>query len=199
MLKFTLFDINQGLCDCWKVSFKDYPEVSVSCTDLHDLPYHDVLVAPGNSFGLMDGGLDRVIRDLCGGKVFQQRVFTAMQENALACIPVGQVISVFPVDKRKCSRVLYAPTMLKPAVLDGTLWHGNVFLAFAGVLSDLDLTRIDDSDFTVAVPGLGAGTGGLSYEDVAFQMQAAYRVYKDRIQYTNWTDVSELLREVFHI
>ena len=48
--------------------FRGYPEVTVERGDFFER-HADAMVSPGNSFGVMDGGLDAAIRDVLGRSI----------------------------------------------------------------------------------------------------------------------------------
>jgi O-acetyl-ADP-ribose deacetylase (regulator of RNase III) len=72
----TLVDRSGPLADAWSRAFEEVADVRVVRGDLFDHPA-DAMVSPANSFGIMDGGLDRAIRDQLGfgvERAAQQRI-----------------------------------------------------------------------------------------------------------------------------
>lgn len=59
--KIYLIDLDVSLVDAWRTQFRQYKDTveALSC-DYFDIPA-DCMVSPANSFGYMDGGLDRII------------------------------------------------------------------------------------------------------------------------------------------
>ena len=70
--RILLVDHHRPLCDAWRRCFDDMEGVEVRQADYFAEPA-DAMVSPANSFGVMDGGLDRAIRDALGFEV-QDRV-----------------------------------------------------------------------------------------------------------------------------
>jgi O-acetyl-ADP-ribose deacetylase (regulator of RNase III) len=113
------------------------------------------IVAPGNSYGLMSGGLDLAIAKRFPG--LEDRV------QAEAPIPVGEV-RLFETEDSLIPRVLYAPTMETAKDVSKT---SNAFLVLRAILRFCD-------GRAVVVPGLCAGVGRMPCDIVARQMAAAY-------------------------
>lgn len=70
--KIYLIDQSSALITAWQQAFADQSTVDILCDDYFAQPA-DAMVSPANSFGIMDGGLDRVIRYELGFAV-EQRV-----------------------------------------------------------------------------------------------------------------------------
>ena len=63
-----LVDRNPQLVAAWKEAFSDFDNVSAYEDDFFARDA-SAMVSPANSFGIMDGGLDRAIRDQLGFEV----------------------------------------------------------------------------------------------------------------------------------
>lgn len=63
-----LIDSNSALVNAWESEFIEYPNVIALEEDYFCKPA-DCLVSPANSFGYMDGGLDRAILYELGGEI----------------------------------------------------------------------------------------------------------------------------------
>lgn len=61
-MKLILCDTNERLCAAWKHRFAGEPDVEVIYSRFEDVTEYDAIVSPGNSFGLMDGGIDAACR-----------------------------------------------------------------------------------------------------------------------------------------
>lgn len=57
-LRVLLVDTNPAPCRAWQTAFATLPHVSIVCGRFEDVHGWDAIVAPGNSFGIMDGGRD---------------------------------------------------------------------------------------------------------------------------------------------
>lgn len=151
-------------------AFHDTPAVEVVEGDLLDLDC-EAIVSPTNSFGDMGGGIDKAIDDFHRGAA-QRSVMTAIAEHFLGELPVGMALIV-AVPSRRFPFVVAAPTMRVPSRVAGSL---NAYLAMRAAL--VAVLRHNAAGLraigSLAVPGLCTGVGGMSPEDAAEQMCAAY-------------------------
>lgn len=60
-IKLVLVDPVPDLCDAWLQAFEGLRSVAVVNGYFEDLADYDCMVSAGNSFGLMDGGVDLAI------------------------------------------------------------------------------------------------------------------------------------------
>ncbi|QIF02816.1 macro domain-containing protein [Roseimicrobium sp. ORNL1] len=130
----------------------------------------DAIVSPANSFGFMDGRLDRLLSERFGWDL-EKRVQEAIQSRPVGELLVGEAI-VVPTHDDKTPWLICAPTMRVPMRICTSV---NAYLAMkailAAVMSYAGVTPIE----TIAVPGLGTGVGQLAPELSAGQMAQAYR------------------------
>lgn len=208
-MKLLLFDRNAPMIEAWRSAFEKYVDAR-SRPARHEytvcsfpLPEELVagerqiaLVSPANSFGFMDGGIDATYTAHFGSKV-QEQLQKVIAARPLRELLVGEAITVNTDDVR-IPWVICAPTMRTPRSIAGTL---NVYLAFKAVLSEYAETvavqarnSLDvrmERDVTLAVPGLGAGSGLMPYHIVARQMAAAWDEFtRPPIRYTSLNDAS---------
>lgn len=166
-LRLTLCDIHPAMCDAWARAFDGLPNVEIVCGRFEDVPEWDAIVAPGNSFGIMDGGLDLAIAEYFGGDL-ADRVQMAIRIYYAGEQPIGTAL-LLPTLALPRPWLIYAPTMRIPMRIPSE----NVYLAMAAVLRALN----DDSSCdlnTVLIPALGMGTGGVPYDEGARLMALAY-------------------------
>lgn len=134
------------------------------------------IVAPGNSFGLMDGGLDAEIARAF--PCLQQEIQAEIEARYFGELPVGMAIrrEVWTPGARSGGAVVvYAPTMQVPMPIRGT---ANVYYAMLAVLRFLiDATLKPER---IYVPLLGGGAGGLTVEESMTQMAEAIRTFTAR-------------------
>lgn len=137
------------------------------------------IVAPGNSFGLMDGGVDAQIEKALPGT--QECVQARILKEYYGELPVGAAVYMtLPAgyqDVVKQGVVIYAPTMQVPMPIRGT---ANVYYAMLAVLRTVERNTVFDMPGEIYVPLLGAGAGGLTVEESMTQMIEALRVYAAR-------------------
>ncbi len=130
------------------------------------------IVSPGNSFGDMGGGLDKIIDDYSRGRA-QERVVAAIRERYLGEMPVGSAF-VLELGLRRVRYLVVAPTMRVPGNVAGSL---NAYLAFRAALLAVRAHNLSTETpiDSLAVSGLCTGVGGLSGPEAAGQMLAAFR------------------------
>lgn len=186
-MRLVLVDPVPEMAVAWTRWFTD-PDVVVRTGgfgDLHE-PF-DCLVTAGNSFGLMDGGVDLAVRDHYPG------VEAAVQQRILGDhhgeLNVGDAIVVRAPDG---PLVAYAPTMRVPGDIRGT---DNVYRAMRAWLVALH-REVDTPVATVACPGLGTGYGWVPPDEAARQMALAWRNWHHPPAQLTWNHAAERTREL---
>ncbi|MBO9999064.1 MAG: macro domain-containing protein [Cyanobacteria bacterium SID2] len=183
VLKLILVDPTEELCDAWQQEFAEYSSVSVVNGYFEDLTDYDCMVSAGNSFGLMDGGVDlaivryfgfelmarvqdRIINDYCG----EQLVGTSLIVNT------GHPTHPF---------LAHTPTMRVPMSISQT---DNVYLAMWAMLVAVKQHNQQQKHKiqTIACPGLGTATGRMPFDRAAKHMALAYQNFLYPPQSINW-------------
>lgn len=162
-----LIDRNQGMCDAWLKYFAGLASVTIHQGDFFDLPT-DCVVSPANSFGFMDGGLDRAITNKLGIGV-QQELQRKIKELPIQELLVGQAMMIM-THHEEIPFCISAPTMRVPMRLAGDTI--NPYLASKATFKMLDLYSNIIGISTIC--GFGTGVGGVSYDICARQMREAY-------------------------
>jgi O-acetyl-ADP-ribose deacetylase (regulator of RNase III) len=177
MPSIVFFDFNketiQGYEKVLKGKYKNIIFLHYTLDEIVDKYYEDnpiILVSPANSYGDMNGGIDRdIIKKF---PLVKERVLKLVKKSAYSdsgnrpYIPVG-VCKFVELDD-KSNVLLMAPTMLTPRNIVGT---NNVYLAFHSIFKNVkDL----NSDVVVVIPCLGTGIGGLSGEESAKQIARVF-------------------------
>lgn len=166
-----LVDLWEPLTRAWSDAFATSEQVEVQQADFFAQDA-DALVSPANSFGIMDGGLDAVIRAQLGGHI-ETAVQRRIVEQHHGEMPVGAA-EVVPTGHTRWPFLVVAPTMRVPESVAQTL---NAYLAFRAAL--LAIGRHNQSTGTqridsVVVPGLGTGIGAMDARRCAAQMRVAF-------------------------
>jgi O-acetyl-ADP-ribose deacetylase (regulator of RNase III) len=159
------------MADAWKEAFdgcKGMP-VEIHEGSIFDVPT-DAIVAPGNSFGFMDGGLDLYISEHFGWHV-QDRVQESINMFHDGELLVGGSAWV-STDDEDIPNVIYAPTMRVPMILNNSV---NVYLATKAAIL---MSQALDLDM-ISIPAMGTGVGEVSPNVCARQMLAAYNHVND--------------------
>jgi len=149
----------------------------------------DCIVSPANSFGIMDGGIDKAIIDYFGID-FQHKVFGEIMDCWHGEQPVGTSMLIYHTNG-KC--VAHTPTMRMPRDIRGT---ANVYYAMKAMLKIVknynDLAILDDVQIkTVICPGLGTLTGKMPPMLAAQQMEHAYYDFKNPPDLIDWSTAAK--------
>ncbi len=176
-LQITLAAIDAALADAWQRWCGDLPFVSVHRGSIFDVSA-DAIVSPANSFGFMDGGIDRLYLERYGNSL-QDRVQDQIRTECAGELLIGAAIIV-ETKHESIPYLITSPTMRVPMVLRSTI---NPFLAARAIF-----LLIRDGVFTsgqqagqpihehvksVVIPGLGTGVGRVPPVQCAKQVRAA--------------------------
>ncbi|HVL15538.1 MAG TPA: macro domain-containing protein, partial [Gemmata sp.] len=129
-MRLILVDRGREFCEVLRAQFRSHPEVEVVCGRFEELPSFDCVVTAGNSFGLMDAGMDLAVVRYFGRHVMD-RVQKQILDDHLGEQPVGTCVIV-PTDQEAHPFVAHAPTMRVPMNIQGT---DHVYLAMWAVLT----------------------------------------------------------------
>lgn len=180
-MKLLLFDQNPVIVEAFKEAFKGHKDVLYYCGDFRELEklpeyennYFD-LVSAGNSYGVMNGGLDyHIARHFLGVETQVRKVIREEHHNELN---VGDAIHVQILNNPKYAYLIYTPTMRSPKKIINT---DAVYLAMRAALLTCYFSPTRAEDKILAVPGLGGGCGKVPPVSIAAQMELAYRNYLD--------------------
>jgi len=135
---------------------------------------YDLIITPGNSFGIMDGGFDAEVNEYFNGKI--ERTLTKYLKYEE--LHVGKSVTI--TDNNNVD-VLYAPTMRTP----GKLHYGsiNVYIAFYEAIK----AALNQNYKNVIVPAFGIGFGSMHPKVAAVQMYMALKLYEEPV--TKWEDI----------
>jgi O-acetyl-ADP-ribose deacetylase (regulator of RNase III) len=163
-MELWLIDLNLELVDAWKRTFSGLSNVFFQHGDILSMA-ENAIVSPANSFGLMDGGIDRDYSNRFGLGM-QNRVFEAIAERPEGKLPVGAAV-VIETGDAKIPWLVCAPTMVTP----GPVPKSHAFFAMAAALTAAQRHQIQK----LFCPGLATGIGCVPPEEAAAEMAAAYR------------------------
>ncbi len=163
-MQLYLRDLNADLCNHWRRTFADVPDVHVEPGDIFRTPI-DAVVSPANSFGWMTGGIDaHYVRTL--GDDVERRVRERIGDQIFRELLIGQAIIVDVDGSPLCKKLIAAPTMRTP----GPTTQIAVFLSTRAAVI-LALSHHLDR---VAMPGMGTLTGMVPLDLAAQAMREAY-------------------------
>lgn len=172
--RIVLVDLSQPIVLAWQKEFGETHGVEIRHGSIFEAGC-DTIVSPGNSFGFMDGGIDRAITDFFGQSL-QERVQQRIRNEFCGELLVGCAF-ITETGHREIRRVIVAPTMRVPMVLRESV---NPYLATRAALLVVrqhggwpHLTLNGPPVRSIAFSGMGTGVGGILPEICARQMRAA--------------------------
>jgi O-acetyl-ADP-ribose deacetylase (regulator of RNase III) len=196
--RLTLFDMSTRMCEAFAQEFFEYEGVAIVHAKVDELDPHDCIVSPANSFGMMDGGLDAALSAMMPD--VQEYVHEALERQFFGEQPVGTSVIVNTGSER-FPLLAHTPTMRYPRrVADEVVYDAMRALLIAVEAFNADFDSDDLKIQTVACPGLGTRSGGVSSQRGAHMMRVAYdSIYRDQPYiYTDWRgDISDHLRTIY--
>lgn len=176
-LRIHLTALDSDLAIAWERWCGDLPMVAVHRGSIFDVPA-DAIVSPANSFGFMDGGIDRLYLERYGNEI-QGRVQEIIRSDHGGELLVGGA-AIIETDNEQHPYLIAAPTMRVPMNLESSI---NPYLAaravFRLILHDKFKHGTKQGQFiqdrigSVVFPGLGTGVGQVPPIMCAKQMRAA--------------------------
>lgn len=188
MLQKIIFcDPNKALCNAFKneLNKHDLSNIPVSIEivsqTFQNLPEFDAIVAAGNSFGVLSGGIDlyiklffdEILKENGANRLTQNRVQQAIRNKSFGELPVGSSL-VVNTGVAKHPFIIYAPTMRTPLVLGDSTTH-VYSSSLSAMISLMKHNQHSDQPIkTVVFAGMGTGAGKVSFETAARQEIGAW-------------------------
>lgn len=167
-MRIILYDINKDVTDAWKKEFNN-ENVDIQNISIESLKA-DYVVTAGNSYAWMTGGIDLAVRNYFGQQI-QDKIQEVLMENR-GYLPVGSVMCVGTGDIDK-PYLLYVPTMETPRFI----FQEDIYFVACKIFRFIKYNHTKDIESkSIAICGLGTGTGFVTPEDCA---KAMYKAYKD--------------------
>jgi O-acetyl-ADP-ribose deacetylase (regulator of RNase III) len=191
VLKVVLVDVNAKVVQAWRAAFEENPEIQIVRGSILDQEA-DAWVTPTNARGRMDGGVDAVIKRHLGSQI-EKRVQEEIARLHQGKMPVGCATCV-PTGVSVPRFLISTPTMVSSSEdISDTL---NVAQACAAVFQAIHMqnAREPGSITSVALPGLGAGTGRVPMRVCANLMWTGYTLFND-YAYRDFDSMRAALRE----
>ena len=193
------------VCAALERHIASLPDVTVVRGVFEDLPHYDAMVSAGNSFGLMDGGVDAAIARYFGPDVVR-RVQQRIRDDYRGEQPVGTAF-VVPTGHTDHPYLIYAPTMRVPMPIAHTDHAYNAMRAALLAVDHHNRAASEPANappdtppaaiHTLAGPALGAGTGQMPPDEVAYQIALAYRRHQQPPHITGW-DAAQAHQDAIH-
>jgi len=181
-LKVYLIDRDPEMVKAWSDVFEGYPNVKIIHGDYFSIKT-EAIVSPANSFGIMDGGLDKLIRDVVGWET-EQTLQRQILSSYFGELPVGEALMLH-TETGEYNQMISAPTMRIPENVHNTL---NAYLAFRAVLRVLKFSGVQ----SVTVPGMCTGIGGMSPRKSAGQMKCAYDMMNQSARVPSYDSIHKM-------
>lgn len=188
--RIVLVDRDARMVDAWRQVMHDVPGVEVHHGDFfaHET---DAMVAPGNSFGIMDGGLDRTIVETLGVHV-ERRVREAIEARHHGELHVG-CAEIVSTDDPRWPWLIYAPTMRVP---DDASRSTHAYTAMRAILLAARVHRAATGIpiRSLLCPGLCTGVGAMPPRRSAVQMRVALRQLRGAARAGTFAEILEAHR-----
>ena len=182
---FNICCLHQETIDAFAGVFNDKPNFNVLKRNILQFPEADCIVSPGNSYGMMDGGVDRTINYNLN-YISKSKVKPIIKKYFAGEQPVGTCFIV-TTDSRHYKHLAHCPTMRCPRNIQG---RDNAYIAFRALLCSL---RKHPNIKTVLMTPFCTGAGEMRPMTSAHQMKLAYDMLDNEI---NWETVSEINKKI---
>jgi len=194
-MRLILVDRGREFCEVARSQFRAHPEVEVVCGRFEELPAFDCVITAGNSFGLMDAGMDLAVVRFFGSQVMEA-IQKQILDDYLGEQPVGTCI-LTATGHASHPFVAHSPTMRVPMNIQGT---DHVYLAMWAALTTIHRHNRTESRpiQSVACPGLGTGTGGMENREAALQLCLAYEHLLRPPQFINGTMAQQRHERIYY-
>jgi O-acetyl-ADP-ribose deacetylase (regulator of RNase III) len=176
-MKVILAAVERDLADAWERHCGDLECVTVHRGSILDVSC-EAVVSPANSFGFMDGGIDRLYSYHFGREV-QDRLRELIRSRHHGELLVGTA-EIVETGHPRIPFLIASPTMRVPMILRETV---NPYLAARAALLLIRRGAVPSGAFagrpvdsivsTVAFPGLGTGVGRVKPDVCARQVRTA--------------------------
>jgi O-acetyl-ADP-ribose deacetylase (regulator of RNase III) len=181
--RFIIVATSNTAADEIRWATRSSPLIEVAVGKFEEIPAFDCVATAGNSFGLMDAGMDLAVLKFFGPQL-QENIQKHILEEYLGEQPVGKCLLVQTGHARH-SFVAHAPTMRIPMNISGT---DHVYLATWAVLTAIHRHNRATREKTIRIlvcPAFGTGTGGITSLEAGTQMRVAYDHFLKPPQHIN--------------
>lgn len=182
-IKLIIVDPITELCSELEERFAQIKSVSVVNDRFENISEYDCMVSAGNSFGLMDGGVDLAII-----RYFGIDLMDRVQEHIIREFrgeqPVGTSF-IIETGHPQHPFLAHTPTMRVPMAISQT---DNVYCAMYGMLLAVwhHNRKQEQQIKKIVCPGLGTMTGQMPFARAAKHMALAYKNFINPFDRINW-------------
>jgi O-acetyl-ADP-ribose deacetylase (regulator of RNase III) len=163
--RYVLFDHDPAKTKVWQKYLGPNHPITIVTASVEAIS-SDLYVSPANGYGQLDGGIDKIYRTMFPG--IQTAVNAALRPYAQRKPPLGVGSALIVSIPNRAAQLLLAPTMDFPTKLK-TPWN-----AFWAALAIFTVTSTHRG--TIAIPGLGTGTGHLEAKEMIQMVELAWRL-----------------------
>jgi len=189
MIKIYFTDLNPKIVEALAARFSPadaYPDVVISKQDILKLPV-DVIVTPTNAHGNMSGGVDAALKRLFGAEL-ETRLKAEIRATHGGMLSVGEA-AVCQLVRGQNRYLVAAATMAGEGEDVASTVNSALACAAAFQAIYTAVTRSGQHVESVAIPGLGGGTGKVPPAKVAEMLHVGYTLFRRR----RYASTSELL------
>lgn len=184
-MKLFLVDRKAEMTTEWKKQFSNWKssffDVEIICSDFSDFMNEhaheiDAIVAPANSYGLMDGGYDGAITAYFGPELMTQ-VQKYIIQNFYGEQPVASsfVIQI----PQSTIRLIHTPSMRIPSKIQDPL---TIYQCTRNSL----ICALDSGLQSIVLPAFGGHCGGIPVDKIAILMKKALEQIENPPEEINW-------------
>ena len=182
---FNICCLSQSTVDDFTKVFADKPNFNVMRRNILQITKSDCIVSPGNSYGMMDGGVDRPI-NYALDYISERKIKPIIKQHFGGEQPVGTCVLV-GTGNHNYPWLAHCPTMRCPRNIQG---RDNAYVAFRALLNSLKRKR---EITTVLMTPFCTGAGEMRGTVSAKQMKLAYDMLDNDI---NWKTVRTINEKI---
>lgn len=191
-ITFYFTDLNKDVINVYSKVFEDLPNFIFKRANITSQK-GDVIVSPANSYGQMDGGVDRAINYSLD--YISEDVQKLINELYYGEQPVGTCLLI-PTFKTNYHYLAHTPTMRIPQDVNNTL---NAYYAFRSLLIEILNHNKKCNDIkSIVITSFCCGAGKMDKLKSAKQMRLAYDLVNKNLEcsWMNSNTVEQLLEKL---
>jgi O-acetyl-ADP-ribose deacetylase (regulator of RNase III) len=161
--------------------FDEFPNdnkynVKVCNEDFRNIENYDCIVSPGNSHGIMDGGMDFAISRNFGNRDEFIKNIQDQLKLKCNCKQMPGSAKILKINSEKCKYLLHLPTMNIPSrITNKEILYWNIYNMLHKV--DKHNIKYDNDIKVICMSGLGTGCGRVQYNQFIKLFKLAYDHY----------------------
>jgi len=146
---------------------------------------YDCIVSPGNSHGLMDGGIDKPIADQFGHYKDTIKKVQAILKDKHNFKQMPGTATLVKMQSDKCKYILHVPTMIIPMRITN---KEVIYWGFYNLLQEVHMHNKSFDDIKkICMSGLGTGAGRVQGDQFVKLIKLAYDHFLENLQKNEMT------------